>query len=220
MNIIRIAAALLAASAAATGAAADTVTTNIIVNGGFDDTTSGWTGSWSIRDTDPSITTGSYYYGGASNAYNSITQRYTLSVSELFTMTEGFLSYEMSADLFSWHTQNDVSTLSASFRDALDNELGSASLSSATLYDGSWGTSLVAGSEEIYQMVRGVLPSGISSIVFSVEGVRNEGGNNDAYLDNASFKLIFPPEPVPLPAAAPFALAGIGALWAMGRRRG
>jgi len=199
---------LLAATAIPAGAS------NIIVNGTFDNTTDGWSGTYQIRDYDPVIDTGSYFFANPSD-YTAITQEYALSGTERDLLADTGLAYTMSADLFGWHSQTDYSTFAVYFMDDTDTTLAYDALVSSTNYTGWWNTDLLAGGGDIYQEAMGSVPVGTSKLTFVVSSVRTGGTNNDGYLDNAYFALsplVPPAAPVPLPAPALLFLSGLGAL--------
>lgn len=212
-----LAAALLCAMPGLASAA------NIVVNGTFDDTTSGWTGSWNLRSESPTIDTGTYYFADPLE-YDSISQSYVLTGADLLTLADTGLSYTLSADFFGWYTQGDYSTLTLSFFDGLGTLLGADVLAGSV---GGWAETVVAGSAESLRSMTGALPATTASLFLKLESYRIEGYNNDGYVDNVSLMLspsvVGPgpdPAPVPLPASGVLLLAGAGALAALRRRRG
>lgn len=209
-SFLRLVAPVVIGFAAAPVGAA--TTGNLIVNGTFDDTTSGWTGTWKLRSSDPAIDTGSYYFAGA-GAFNYITQDYVLTADQLSALATGGLSYTLSADLFGWHAQEDRGVLSVFFFDDAGSQIGSSALKSSDSYTGWWNTTITAGSE-YYQETSGYLPSATTSLTFMISSTRISGGtNNDGYIDNASFVMSDIDVPaVPLPASALLLLSGVGAL--------
>lgn len=88
--------AALALSLAAAPALA--ATENLIVNGTFDNTTTGWTGSYRTRDSDPVIDTGSYFFAGA-GSFHAIYQDFTLTTDHLAALAGPGLNFTLSADL-------------------------------------------------------------------------------------------------------------------------
>jgi opacity protein-like surface antigen len=209
--------AALALSAAAPAMAA--TTQNLIVNGTFDNNTTGWTGVYQTRSADPVTDTGPYFFPGP-GAFHMIYQDYTLTGDQLTSLADAGLGFTLSADLFGWRTQQDRGTLSVFFKDADDNRIGSATLSSSTLYDGLWDSQIEAGGK-YFQSLSGFVPLETTSLSFIITSTRIGGGtNNDGYIDNAAFTFtdLAQPAPVPLPAALPLLGAGLLALGVVGRR--
>ncbi len=195
----------------------------VVVNGTFDDRTSGWTGTWGIRD-DGRIDTGPYYSAGTADNL-SITQVYSLTASELTDLAAGGLGFVMSADLFGFRAHRDSSTFSVSFRDSASNVLATQSLTSLTLEPIIWPDSLVAGNAPNFQSVTGSVPVDTASLLFTVSSNRQTGINNDGYVDNAFFELTGgtdapppPPPTVPLPASIWLMIGALGGLGAATRR--
>lgn len=203
------------ATVLACGALSAPAHANVIVNGTFDDTTSGWTGAYGLRDDGPSITTGNYLFFGVGDLF-SIEQTYSLTTDETAEADAGNLFFNLSADLFSWQSQNDIATLTAQFLDGADGNLGSVSLTNSTRFDGFWESAFVAGTFPTFQSVGGVMPLLTRSILITIDADRTAGSNNDAYVDNASLTL--GPAPVPVPAGAALLLGGLGALSVLRRR--
>lgn len=192
-------------------------TQNLIVNGTFDNFTTGWTGVYQTRANDPVIDTGSYFFAGP-GAFHMIYQDYALTAAQLSSLAGNGLQYTLSADLFGWHTQQDRGTLSVFFRDADSKRIGSATLMSSTLYNGSWDLDIQAGGK-YFQSVSGLIPEETTSLSFIITSTRIGGGtNNDGYIDNASFTMS-EVAPVPLPAALPLLGGGVLAMAGIARRR-
>lgn len=206
----KIFAGLGALALVATAAPALAATQNLIVNGTFDDNTTGWTGTYSTRDNDPVIDTGSYFFPGA-GAFHAIYQNYALTSANLADLAGPGLSFSLSADLFGWHSQQDRGTLSVFFMDAADERIDSATLMSSTLYDGWWDTSITAG-DKYFQSLSDLVPVNTTALTFMITSTRIGGGtNNDGYIDNAAFSMS-PVSAVPLPAALPMLGAGLALL--------
>lgn len=218
-SFLRIAAPMLALAALSASVSA----ASVIVNGTFDNTTTGWTGSYSTRSADPWIDTGSYYFPGAGPAH-SISQDYALTEAERAKAQTGRLAYTFSADMFGWHGQRDYSTLSVSFLDSTDTLMGSAALDTRNNFPDTgmpWDLFVYAGGK-YYQELTGFLPASTALLRFAVDSIRVGGGtNNDGYIDNASFVLadMPAPAPVPLPATLPLLAAGVVGLGALRRRK-
>lgn len=202
-----LAAAIFAVSL---GASAEAAT--VVVNGTFDNNRTGWTGSYQLRNSGPTINTGTYFFAGATG-YTEIRQVYSLTAPDIDSLDGPGLNFDMSADLFGYQNQYDFSRFSASFRDAGGSQVGYVFLDSRARFPGNWGTTLIAGTSPIYQAISGLLPSATRSILFSVSATRTAGTNNDGYADNVSFSLS-PVAAVPLPAglallSAAFASLGV-----------
>jgi len=172
----------------------------LIVNGGFDNNTTGWTGTYQAISAPTTITTGSYYYAGQV-ATNRITQTYDLTPANLSAFG---LTFDMSADLFGFRTQQDSSIFAAEFYDGLGGTgtlLSRVILNSQDGDPGDWGAAIVAGSPPSFQSTSGLVDASTLSIIFAVESTRVQSSANDGYVDNAFFDLnaIAAPNPVPLP---------------------
>lgn len=216
---LRLAAPVLALAALSAPVAA----ANVIVNGTFDNNSTGWTGSYSIRNVDPWINTGSYYFPGAGPSHY-VWQDYALTAEEVAKAADGRLSYSFSADTFGWHGQRDYSILSVSFYDAAEALLGYAAIDTRDVYpDGAlpWDLFVYAGGK-YYQEVDGFVPVSTASLTFEINSIRVGGGtNNDGYVDNAYFAFadVPAPAPIPVPATLPLLGAGVAAFGIMRRRR-
>ena len=205
-----------AAIAALAISGGSTAQANTIVNGTFDNNSTGWTGTYGLRSLDPTIDTGSYLFFGA-GGFHSISQTYTLSLSESSAADAGILSGVLSGDLFSWRSQNDIATVTATFEDSGHSALGSISISNSTNFTGFWGSNLTAGSAETFLEASAVIPQLTRFINFEVTGTRTGGTNNDAYADNLSFVLSV--AQVPVTAALPLMAVALGAFGVAARRK-
>lgn len=173
---------------------------NVIVNGTFDNSSTGWTGSYSVLNGPgggfPTLDTGPYYYAGG--GANSISQEYVLTSTEQQQLLAGGLSYTMSADLFGFAGQNDFSVFTARFLDSASNEIGSVSLSGFDGDPGTWPSNLTAGTPPSFQSTVALLPFGTESISFQLLSNSQQFGSNDGYADNLSFAFNPIPEPTSL----------------------
>ncbi|MFT3688849.1 VPLPA-CTERM sorting domain-containing protein [Paenirhodobacter sp.] len=195
---------------------ATAATQNLIVNGTFDDFTTGWIGNYQIRDSDPKIDTGSYFFPGP-GAFHMIYQNYALTHNDLTRLHDTGLKYTLSADLFGWHSQRDRGTLSVFFLNDKGKRITSDTLMSSTLYDGWWDTEIIAGGK-YFQSTSGLVPAETMTLQFVISSTRIGGGtNNDGYIDNAAFTMADVPA-VPLPAGLPLIASGLLALGLIRRR--
>ena len=113
------------------------------------------------------------------------------------------LSYDLSGWLGGWTTQQDNALLYVSFLDAGSNEIGHADIGPIAPADRGNQTGLVL------RQASGLLPTGTTSLMFSLSMERIGGGDNDGYADNLSFKLT---SAVPEASSVASLLAGLGTL--------
>lgn len=113
------------------------------------------------------------------------------------------LSYDLSGWLGGWTTQQDNALLYVSFLDAGSNEIGHADIGPIAPADRGNQTGLVL------RQTSGLLPTGTTSLMFSLSMERIGGGDNDGYADNLSFKLT---SAVPEASSVASLLAGLGTL--------
>lgn len=113
------------------------------------------------------------------------------------------LRYDLSGWLGGWQAQEDNALLYVSFLDAGSNEIGHADIGPVTPADRANQTGL------FLRQASGLLPTGTTSLMFSLSMERLGGGDNDGYADNLSFKLM---SAVPEASSVASLLAGLGAL--------
>ena len=129
-----------------------------------------------------------FFAGGPSNGSSSATQ--TIDVSGgATTIDAGGVSFTLSGFIGGYLTQNDNAALTASFRGAGNNQLGTASLGPVLSADRGGATGLLS------QLASGLLPVGTRSIVIVLATNRTAGTYNDGYADNLSLTLNPVPEP-------------------------
>jgi hypothetical protein len=119
---------------------------------------------------------------------------------ELGTLSQQSLSYDLSGWLGGWTNQTDNAMLYVSFLDASSAEIGSAALGPVMPADRNNTTGL------FLMQVHGLLPTGTTSLMFSMSMERFNGGDNDGYADNLSFVV----SSVPEGGTLAYALAGLG----------
>ena len=119
------------------------------------------------------------------------------------------LRYELSGWLGGWAAQGDNALLYVSFLDAQDNEIGHAVLGPVLPAERADQTGLFLRTDA------GLLPGATTSLTFSLSMERLGGGDNDGYADNLSFVV----SSVPEGSTLAYALAGMGLLAAVVRRR-
>lgn len=208
----------LALLALAFGAQAQaTLGSNLIVNGDAESGVAGWTGfdgyslfqsvnygsNW-VRPTQPGpVSRGSKMFTGLT------AQAAGFQTVELGALAGQSLHYELSGYLGGWAEQSDNALLYVSFLDVAGNEIGHADIGPVTPADRGNQTGL------FLRTASGDLPSGTASLMFSLSMERVGGGDNDGYADNLSFVV----SSVPEGSTLAYALAGIGLLGGVLRRR-
>jgi len=193
---------------------------NLIVNGDAESGMAGWTafdgydlfqsvdyGSNWVLPTQPGPTNrGTKMFAGL----NARAAGYQLL--DLGELSQQSLSYDLSGWLGGWTTQTDNAMLYVSFLDASSAEIGSAALGPVMPGDRNNATGL------ILVQSHGLLPTGTTSLMFSVSMERFNGGDNDGYADNLSFTLSA--APVPEAQSLAYALVGLGLVGGLlGQRR-
>lgn len=122
----------------------------------------------------------------------------------------GSVNYSLTGWLGGWQAQGDNALLYVSFLDITGNEIGHAAIGPVTPADRGNQTGL------FFQQDLGTLPVGVSKVMFSLSMERLGGGDNDGYADNLSFVLT---SAVPEADSLAYALAGLGVVGMMARRR-
>jgi hypothetical protein len=129
---------------------------------------------------------------------------------DLGTLADQPLSYELSGWLGGWLAQEDNALLYVSFLDASSNEIGHADIGPVSPADRGSKTGL------ILRQASGLLPTGTTSLMFSLSMERLGGGDNDGYADNLSFTLT---SAVPEASSVASLFAGLAALGLIGAMR-
>lgn len=210
----------LAAATLSLAVQAASYDTNLIANGGAESGASGWTafdgydlfqsvsyGSNWVLPTQPGpVDRGAKMFTGvgAQSAGFQI-----IDVSSL-TATGAPVEYSLSGWLGGWSSQGDNALLYVSFLDITGSEIGHASIGPLSAADRGNQTGL------FYRESLGLLPQGVSQVMFSLSMERLGGGDNDGYADNLSFVLT---SPVPEAGSIAYTLAGLGMLGLVGRLR-
>lgn len=210
----------LAAATLSLAAQAASYDTNLIANGGAESGASGWTafdgydlfqsvsyGSNWVLPTQPGpVDRGAKMFTGM-GAQSAGFQ--VIDVSSL-TATGAPVEYSLSGWLGGWSSQGDNALLYVSFLDITGSEIGHASIGPLSAADRGNQTGL------FYRESLGLLPQGVSQVMFSLSMERLGGGDNDGYADNLSFVLT---SPVPEAGSIAYTLAGLGMLGLVGRLR-
>ena len=191
---------------------------NLIVNGDAEAGISGWTifdgyspiqsvaygNNW-VKPTEPGpVNRGQGMFtgtGARAAAYQWL---------DLGTLADQPLSYELSGWLGGWLAQEDNALLYVSFLDASSNEIGHADIGPVSPADRGSKTGL------ILRQASGLLPTGTTSLMFSLSMERLGGGDNDGYADNLSFTLT---SAVPEASSVASLFAGLAALGLIGAMR-
>lgn len=210
----------LATATLSLAAQAASYDTNLIANGGAESGASGWTafdgydlfqsvsyGSNWVLPTQPGpVDRGAKMFTGV-GAQSAGFQ--VIDVSSL-TATGAPVEYSLSGWLGGWSSQGDNALLYVSFLDITGSEIGHASIGPLSAADRGNQTGL------FYRESLGLLPQGVSQVMFSLSMERLGGGDNDGYADNLSFVLT---SPVPEAGSIAYTLAGLGMLGLVGRLR-
>lgn len=193
---------------------------NLIVNGDAESGVAGWTGfdgydlfqsvdygsNWVLPTQPGPADRGAKMFAGL----NARAAGYQLL--ELGELSQQSLAYDLSGWLGGWTTQTDNAMLYVSFLDASSAEIGSAALGPLMPADRNNTTGL------FLMQAHGLLPTGTSSLMFSMSMERFNGGDNDGYADNLSFTLSA--APVPEAQSLAYALVGLSLVGGLlGQRR-
>lgn len=197
--------------------AAATLGQNLIVNGDAEAGTAGWTG-FDGYDTFQSVDYGNNWVkpsepGPADRGLKMFAgvgaQSAGFQTLELGDLGGAPLRYELSGWLGGWLEQQDNALLYVSFLDVTGHEIGFAAIGPVMPGDRNNQTGL------FYRESAGLLPAGVSSLMFSLSVERLSGGDSDGYADNLSFVLT----PVPEAGSVAYLLAGLGVAVTLNRRR-
>lgn len=183
--------------------------TNIIVNGNADAPTGsekadfaldmpGWvrTANFTITqyaglddlsptDPGPSDRGSGYFYGGPSNELSTATQ--DIDVSAAATQIDtGKTTYNFTAWVGGYSSQNDNMTVKAEFRNWANTVLGSSTLGPVSSADRG-------GVSELLQKTQtGGVPSGTRYVRITLTSARTDGSDNDGLADSISLTLTAP----------------------------
>lgn len=208
-------AALLAASATAQATVA--YDQNLIVNGDAESDVSAWTAfdgyslfqsveygdNW-VKPTQPGPDDrGAHMFTGLG------AQSAGYQIIELGNLGATPVSYSLSGWLGGWLAQEDNALLYVSFLDTTGIEIGYTMIGPVMPADRGNATGL------FFQHAEGLLPTGTTSLMFSLSMERLGGGDNDGYADNLRFTL----SAVPEPSQMAMLLAGLGVAIASGKLR-
>ncbi|MCC6971017.1 MAG: hypothetical protein IT434_12435 [Phycisphaerales bacterium] len=157
-------------------ACASASATNVLVNPGFEDGLTSWSGGGAIRGGDPTPHGGlAYLFGGAVSSfytYQMLTPA-TMGVSEA-DIDAGLVEIDFGGWQAGWGTQRDEGKIEIKFLDQ-------ASATLATM-DLGWFHSNHTWTERSGVTVA---PAGTRFVEFGFYGLRHDGSNCDAYLDDA-----------------------------------
>jgi hypothetical protein len=191
-------------------ASADSV--NLLQNPGFESGLDGWQSNGaSTRDSDPSPYEGNaYLIGGWGNGGLAGNTTTTQAINLLDYFTADQLDSGGAVDFggwqSGWHDQQDSGQISLACLDASGNQLATDSLGWFHSYN------LWTEKESLIS-----LPAGTRSIQYQFDAVRYDGGNNDAYLDDAFVYVTV--NAVPEPSSAMLTMGGLALLLAKAKHR-
>jgi hypothetical protein len=137
-----------------------------------------------------------FFAGGRGFEESTATQVISFT-QNLNLIDEGGLQFQFSAWLGGYDWQNDRMQVSATFRDAAEDTLGSVvTLGPVTNEERNDVSSL------LFRETSGTLPSGTRSVVIEMRAIRAEGTYNDGYADNLNFTVIPEPSMLAVPVTA------------------
>ena len=164
--------------------------------------------------TDPGPTNrGANFFGGGFGSPSVGEQ--IVGIADLAgTIDTGRATYDLSAYLGGYASQDDNAVLPLTFVDASSTALGSASIGPVTVADRASLTGLS------FREASGAVPQGTRSVVVDLRLTRVEGSSNDGYADNLSLVLEAPTiaPAVPEPQSWALLVAGLGTIVTLGRR--
>ena len=215
-----IATAMLAA--ACSSQAAVVYGSNLVVNGDAEAGVTGWTG-YAGYDMVQSVNYGSNWVlptqpgpadRGASMFAGFGQYAVAYQTLDFGSATAQATAYSLSGWLGGWAAQEDNALFYVQFLDALDQEVGGATLGPVTAADRANQTGLQ------YRASEGVVPEGTRKLSFWLSMERLASADNDGYADNLSFVLAAPPVgEVPEPGMASVFMLSLGMLGLARRRK-
>lgn len=144
-------------------------------------------GNLGANDPGPTDRGKCYFWGGpdlgtVENTTTSMTQ--TIDISAIAQQSANkALTYQLSAWLGGYSSQDDNAAILVQFMDASNNMLGSAKLGPILAKDRNSTTELASYS------TNGTLPTGTGIIIVTVTMTKTEGGDNDGMADDISLIL-------------------------------
>jgi hypothetical protein len=125
---------------------------------------------------------GTRYLWGGVGPSSTITQ--TVNLADIaYLVDRGIVTYQLSGWLGGFSVQNDQMRLTASFRDASNEELAGAALGPVTAVDRNFQTGLLLREAE------GAIPAGTRSVLLTLTATRFAGTANNGFADNLSLVL-------------------------------
>jgi RHS repeat-associated protein len=126
-----------------------------------------------------------FFYGGPGAPSSTAYQNIDVS-SAAGLIDSGFVTYNFSAWLGGFSSQEDNAVLTAAFLDSNSNTISSATLGPVTAGDRQDITEL------LLRTTKGVLPIGTRTVTITMLMSRLDGSDNDGYADNLAFVLSGP----------------------------
>jgi hypothetical protein len=139
-----------------------------------------------LASTDPGAPNpGRAYFWGGVGPSSTITQ--TINLTDIRSLVDlGSVPYDLSGWLGGFSVQNDQMELTASFRDANNDVLASATIGPVTAVDRGLETKL------LFRRVDGFVPVGTRSVILTLSATRFAGTANNGFADNLSLVLFHP----------------------------
>jgi uncharacterized protein (TIGR03437 family) len=139
----------------------------------------------SPTDPGPADRGANYFYGGPGNELSTATQDVDLSAAAAQIDT-GKVTFNFTAWIGGYSSQNDNITVKAEFRDWSGKALGSSTLGPVSSADRNAVSSLLQRTQS------GGVPSGTRYVRVTLTSVRTDGGDNDGLADSISLTLTAP----------------------------
>jgi hypothetical protein len=156
---------------------------NLLKNAGFEDGLIGWStqGGAVTRTTNPTPHEGSQYLAGGDTPRFTVSQLVDLSLAGFVAENIDLGTYSVHFGGFQagWNAQTDQGQIGVRFYDTSGETVGTVRL--PFFYSNhTW----------VLQDFAALLPPSSRTVEFFFEGIRHDGSNNDAYLDDAFVRIV------------------------------